>query len=124
MSIPWGSSHSLVIYQGSGFEETFEIYESLPDGQPDLDSPINFSVGTTAVAQARKKESQTSDLIVEFTVNIEDNKLTLSLTSVETEDITIFAGFYDVFVTEPSSEPNLFVEGTVKVNKAVTKEEP
>lgn len=122
MSIPWGGKYSIVIYQGAGFEEVFELYDILSDGQPDLDSPINFITDTEAVAQARKKEARDSELIVEFAVTIEDNKLTLKLTDDETSDISIFSGYYDVFVTEPGAEAQMFVEGKVIVNKAVTLE--
>jgi len=124
MSIPWGSKWDIEIFQGGGFELPFELYESLPDGSPDLDSPINFADGTTGKAQCRDKERLGSNLVVEFEVVISDNILTLKLTGAQTEAITVSSGYYDVFVTEPGTEPQMFVEGKVTVNKAVTSEAP
>lgn len=120
MSIPWGSKFPLTIFQKGGFEVTFELYEPLSTGEPDFDSPINFAEDTTAVAQCRKSERQDSDLVAEFTVLIDANKLTLSLTSEETEAIKVISGFYDVFVLEPDSESQMFVEGRVTINRAVS----
>jgi hypothetical protein len=124
MSIPWGSTWDIEIFQGGGFEQPFELYESLPDGAPDLTAPINFLDGTTAKAQCREKERLGSTLIADFEVIVADNILTLKLTGEQTEAISVTSGHYDVFVTEPGAEPQMFVEGKVTVNRAVTTESP
>lgn len=124
MAIPWGSKWDLEIFQGGGFEQPFELYESLPDGSPDMSSPINFADGSTGRAQCRSKERLGSSLIAEFEVVISDNILTLKLTGEQTEAIDATTGFYDVFVTEPGTQPQMFVEGKVTVNRAVTTETP
>jgi hypothetical protein len=119
MPIPVGGNHDeMIIYQGAGFREEFEVFED------DETTPIPFPVGTTGIAQLRTSERSESTLLADFTVDIDDNKLIISLTAEETrfnipETLHVKA-HYDIFVTEPDQEPIMFVQGEISIDPNVT----
>lgn len=122
MAIPVGGSHDIVVYEGAGFREEFEVYED------DETTPINFPSGSTGKAQMRTSEKTTASLLADFTVEIIDNKIVIVLSSEEfysnISSISTKSAYYDIFITEPDQEPVLFMEGKVKINRAVTEPDP
>lgn len=122
MAVPVGGTHNIVFYEGAGFREEFEVFED------DETTAIPFVVGATGKAQMRSSEKPTAVLLVEFDVDIVDNQLVISVDGDDSyfQDLPaemLKTAYYDIFVTEPGQEPIMFMEGKVKVNRAVTSQE-
>lgn len=99
----------LYVYAGDVFEVRFYLYDS--DGDPAT------LTGYTAESQVRLT-ALSSLVIVEFTTDIDDNAITLSLTDSETSDLS--SGLFDLQITDSDGVPTTLVYGDVRVKQDIT----
>ena len=105
---------NLTIQKGDTFRFEFDI---------DVDGSILDLSTAVVLAQIRTGMSQTSTLIIDFTVDVSvDNVVTISLDHTETGSITHNSGFWDVLVIIGDDRTH-YIQGSVTFTGTVTIEE-
>lgn len=108
--------NNLVVNAGTDFNQIFTLESS------DTNSALNLD-GYTASAKMRKWSGSLSS--TSFTVNIlspvGDGKISLSLTSEQTEVLKPGRYIYDVVITDDSDIKYRVIEGMVLVREGVTR---
>lgn len=105
----------LEIRRGREFSEPFGFVN-------DDDSAMDLT-GYTVKAQVRDRQAIDGNLIIEFTVRIDDpltGEVYLELTDAETSAITARRGFYDLLLIDAAGKDETYVEGVVAFKGSVT----
>lgn len=118
-------TYNTTLDQGATFKRTFAVTTSAGVAIP--------QTGNTFAAQLRKLPKDTGTPVATFTavIGTNTNEIDISLTPVQTTAIPVVADpknptattryYYDLEVTEPSTDVTRLVEGYIDVSPEVTK---
>ena len=123
------TKHNLSLYAGDGAELKLEVTTA----QGDPPTQVPFPIDGEVTAQIRLKRTD-ADHIVDFVVDdaeFDEGKISLALSGLQTQALIdastatdrSFNGQWDVQLVQTGSEPITLVQGTVKCQPDVTRED-